>query len=490
MSTSLLDHVRTLLLQAAQAYRASPSGPSLQAVVDRLDEPLRVAVAGKVKSGKSTLLNALVGERLAPTDAGECTRIVTWYRDGLTYRVTLHPLEGAVRQVPFTHDHGAMDVRLGATDPRDVERLEVEWPSASLRATTLIDTPGIASLSSDLSERTRAFLAPDDDRPTTADAVIYLMRHLHATDVRLLEAFHDDSAARAAPINTVAVLSRADEVGAGRIDALHTARRIAKRYRADPQVQRLCQTVVPVAGLLAESAATLRQDEFGAFRTIAGAERGDVEALLLSADRFREAETDIDLPAPVREGLLSRFGLFGVRLGDMLIRRGVVTTADELAGELLRQSGLQDLREVLTTQFSERHEVLRARSALAVLESCLRADERPETSVLMTALERLRAGAHEFAEIRLLNALATGGVRFAEPAIRLDAERLLGAHGRAVTVRLGLPPDASPDQIRQATGEAIAVWRRRAESPLASPTLADAALIVARSCEGHLVALA
>ena len=41
---------------------------------------LRVAIAGRVKAGKSTLLNALVGERLAATDAGECTRIVTWYR--------------------------------------------------------------------------------------------------------------------------------------------------------------------------------------------------------------------------------------------------------------------------------------------------------------------------------------------------------------------------------------------------------------------------
>ena len=42
---------------------------------------------GKVKAGKSTLLNALVGEQIAPTDAGECTRIVTWYRDAPVPRV-------------------------------------------------------------------------------------------------------------------------------------------------------------------------------------------------------------------------------------------------------------------------------------------------------------------------------------------------------------------------------------------------------------------
>ena len=53
-----------------------------------------MAIAGKVKAGKSTLLNALVGEQVAPTDAGECTRVVTWYRDGTTPRIVLHPRDG------------------------------------------------------------------------------------------------------------------------------------------------------------------------------------------------------------------------------------------------------------------------------------------------------------------------------------------------------------------------------------------------------------
>lgn len=37
-----------------------------------------ITVIGSNGAGKSTLLNALVGEQLAPTDAGECTKIVTW----------------------------------------------------------------------------------------------------------------------------------------------------------------------------------------------------------------------------------------------------------------------------------------------------------------------------------------------------------------------------------------------------------------------------
>ena len=88
---SLIDRTRAVLTRAIDVYRGTGHDARLMAVRDRLDEPLRVAVAGRVKSGKSTLLNALVGERLAPTDAGECTRIVTWYRDGHTYQVTARP---------------------------------------------------------------------------------------------------------------------------------------------------------------------------------------------------------------------------------------------------------------------------------------------------------------------------------------------------------------------------------------------------------------
>src|SRR5690606_31890812 len=199
-SSPLLAAVRGLLEQAVQAYAGQPEPLArLRAVLDRLDEPLRVAIAGRVKAGKSTLLNALVGEELAPTDAGECTRIVTWYRDGHTYRVLAEDEGGATVQVPFARHDGALDVDLrGVPTPR---RLVVEWPSASLRTMTLIDTPGVGSVSG-AGAATVAALAPEGGGERPADAVVYLMRHLHGDDIAFLEAFHDDTA-RAAPVNAI-----------------------------------------------------------------------------------------------------------------------------------------------------------------------------------------------------------------------------------------------------------------------------------------------
>ena len=64
--------VRAVLLRRTiDTYRDSPQAAGwLQHNLARLDEPLRVAIAGKVKAGKSTLLNALVGEEIAPDRRG------------------------------------------------------------------------------------------------------------------------------------------------------------------------------------------------------------------------------------------------------------------------------------------------------------------------------------------------------------------------------------------------------------------------------------
>ena len=287
MTGTLTTAARRVLLLAIDAHRDDPeTARGLHAQLVRLDEPLRVAIAGKVKAGKSTLLNALVGEQVAPTDAGECTRVVTWYRDGPTPRILLHPTEGEPTPLPVRRPDGALAIDLGGTPAERVDRLTVDWPSQSLRLATLIDTPGIASTTAENSRRTVAFLDPDDDTPTEADAVIYLMRHLHAADAQFLESFRDRGVARAGAVNTIAVISRADEIGGGRVDAMFAARGIAQRYRSDPTVRGLCQNVVAVAGLIAETGRTLRQSEFAALAELAGQPKAELESQLRSVDRF------------------------------------------------------------------------------------------------------------------------------------------------------------------------------------------------------------
>jgi predicted GTPase len=193
--------------------RGSLHEERLAAIRQRVEGPLRVAIAGRVKAGKSTLLNALVGERLAPTDAGECTRIISYYRRGNGYDVTARLRSNDSRPLAFSRTNGALSISLGDLSERDVAALEIAWPASTLDRMTLIDTPGLASVNDENSRRTREFLEHDADRPADADAVIYLMRHLHKNDVSFLDAFMDRSVTAASPVNAVAVLSRAEVFG-------------------------------------------------------------------------------------------------------------------------------------------------------------------------------------------------------------------------------------------------------------------------------------
>ena len=486
MGASLLEQVRGLLDDAIDAADGTTRS-ELEGVRARLDEPLRVAIAGRVKAGKSTLLNALVGEELAPTDAGECTRLVTWYQDGVTYRVTLEPRSGAARPLPFHRDDGALEIDLEGTPPEEVDRLVVEWPSASLRDATLIDTPGLASLSVDVSERTQAFLGVDETRPAAADAVVYLMRHLHTDDSSFLEAFHDD-VGHASSINAIGVISRADEVGAGRLDSMESARRIADRYRHEPTVRRLCQTVVPVAGLLAQAGATLTEDEYRALARLAAAPRDDTDRLVLTADRFLNSEATIGLTPADRSRLATRLGLFGVRLAVALLRDGEVTSSRQLAAELLTCSGIHELREVLASQFASRRDVLKARSALVAVERAVRADSGAGRERLLAEAERIESSAHVFAELHLLQGLRSGELELPDDEIEVT-ERLLGASGTTLAERVGLPVDAGADDVRAALVGALDRWQQRAESPLSSRDVARASRVLVRSCEGMLTDL-
>ena len=484
MAEDLATRAGAVIAAAIPRARTPDVAAELRTVHDRLGGPLRVAIAGKVKAGKSTLLNALLGEELAPTDAGECTKVVTWYVHGHAPRVRLFPVGGTAVDRPFVRRGGALEVDLGQWPADQVDHLEVSWPTGRLRDLTILDTPGIASISAEISDRTHRVMAAEDGRTPVADAVLYLLRHAHASDVRFLEAFHDDDLAHGTPMNAIGVLSRADEIGSCRLDSLEVAERVARRYEGDSRLRRLCPFVVPVDGLLAYAAATLRESEFALLARVAALPVEAAARLLLSVDRFTtREEAGLDLSADQRTHLLGRFGLFGVRLSVELIRSGATPDAVELSGELTRRTGLVQLRSVLGKQFQERARVLKARSAIAALERVLDTDGCADGPFLRGMLEQVQAGAHELEEVRVLSALRVGGLDLRGDAAE-ELERLLGGYGHDAATRLGLPGDADDEEIRAVALRVLVGWHGRAQHPLSSRSTQHAAQTAIRTLEG------
>jgi Predicted GTPases len=487
MSTATGAAVTELIRDAIEVYDDDPvAREALLTHARRLEEPLRVAVAGMVKAGKSTLINAIIGEEIAPTDTGECTRIVTWYRYRDTPRVTMLPVDGAPRPLRVKRVDGRLVFDIGDTSAEEVERLVVDWPVQSLRDMTLIDTPGIASLSEIVSARSTDFLIPEEGT-SQADAIIYVMRHLHEADLRFLASYRD-AAGQSDAVNALAVLSRADEIGAGRIDSLIAARDIALRYRNDKTVRSLAMGVVPVAGLLAQSARTLRQAEFACLTQLTRLDRVEREQLLISADRFIRSRTDAIGSPDTRSALLDRFGLFGLRLATVLISSGI-TDPTALARELARRSGLDELVRLIRSQFRVRDAQLKARTALVGVETLLRQRPRTGTEGLAASVERIQAGAHEFRELRLLAAARTAGLPLA-PELTTEALRLIGGDGVTPADRLGLGEEASAAQVRSEALRAVLSWRTRLENPFTDRATGEVCQVVIRSCEAILAQVA
>jgi hypothetical protein len=473
-----------LLNQALAAYRDSrPATDRLHQRLSRFEEPLSVAVAGPWQSGKSTLINALVGEEIAPIEAADAAAtgplVFTWYQDGTEPRAFAYPAD---RELPVIRSVRGMQVDIGQWQPAPVNDIVVSWPARTLRHTTLVDTPALPTGEGDSVATTATEQVLRD-----ADVVLYLTRDGRDADLQFLRRPQQGMVVRQAAVNLLLVLSRADELGGGRIDALLAARQLARRHHRDPRVGALCLGVVAVSGLVTLAGRMLSEPDFAALAALARIPRPELERCLLSTDRFVSAAIPAPVAAETRRGLLDRLGIFGVRLATTLIRTGSDSRA-KLAAELVQRGGLAELRETLTRCFIDRRGVFKARSALVALESLLRTEPRPGVEKLFAELEHLLANAHDLREIRLLSWLRGRRVGF-DGELAVEARRLIGENGTDLVARLGVDHRATSTELWQLSSEALVRWQERTEDPLLSLDQRRAAKVVARSCEGILARL-
>ena len=125
-------------------HRSDPStstDPQALAELDwigrRLDQPMRIAWPAPSRPVSRHLVNALVGEDIAPTDATEATRLVTWFRHGAALGDGQPPRRRQV-DVPITRasaDQIEPDGQLRARRRPmwATSRTSTQWPAAAQR---------------------------------------------------------------------------------------------------------------------------------------------------------------------------------------------------------------------------------------------------------------------------------------------------------------------------------------------------------------------
>jgi GTPase Era involved in 16S rRNA processing len=451
-SSGVVDGIVGLVERAAVACPPGPVRNGVAAVAQRLREPLRVAIAGRVSSGKSTLANALLGVPVAPTAAGECTRVVTLYRYGDQDTAEVILRDGSRQPLALNAER-----KLPAELPvpwESVDRLEVGLYSSALRDITLIDTPGVSSLSEDTSARAAELLTTRSQHAArAADALAYVVtRHVHEDDQAVIEAFGTQMyGLRTSAANCIVLLNKADKLAEAGEDPLEASARLLER--ALRELGPAVAAVVPVIGLLAETSACGLLDEADALVLRGMAALPEDQRVRVG--RRLDAAND-DQRRVLR--LLDRYGLRRC-IEAVAGGGGSASQLTRLCGEL---SGIGELRRVLLQRFAARAGVLKADSAMRALRALLAeaspAERRVVSELLRDAAEEL-ALAPEGSDLRVIALLreVTDG-QVALPAERRDdiARWVLAP---AWAERVGLPPSAEPDDVCAAALALASGWR-------------------------------
>ena len=257
------------------------------AFAERIDtERLYVACVGQVKRGKSSLLNALIGEQLLPTGIVPVTAVPTIVRHGTERRVRVHFATGVVSDAAVAEIAEFVGEAGNPENTRGVEAVEVFVPSPLLApGLCLIDTPGLGSIIQGAGSLTRS-LVPHID---AAIVVIGVDPPLSGDELALI-----GDVARVVQ-DLIVVLNKAD-----RFDA--TDRRAARTFAAEAIARHIGR---PIGGIL----------EVSAKEALAGeGERPDWGRLVAELTRL----TSDERPALVRSAL----------------RRGVQRLVDECLAEL------------------------------------------------------------------------------------------------------------------------------------------------------------
>lgn len=132
----------------------------------KCEEPFTLVVLGDFKRGKSTIINSILGKKLAPVNAAPETYTINEISYGETPSAEAVLVNG--ERIPLSFGDIARDriEPLMATFPAKVDYLDIRDDSPILKEVRIVDTPGLSDLD-DLDRKVTEYLV-------NADAIIYV----------------------------------------------------------------------------------------------------------------------------------------------------------------------------------------------------------------------------------------------------------------------------------------------------------------------------
>lgn len=468
----------------------------------RLNKPLRVAVVGVIKAGKSTLLNALLGERLVVTGNVETTYTPTWFKYSKIPGITVNLddgriLEGQIKDISYLTVRGS-----GNPDLNKVLYVEIKSDNPLLKEIELIDTPGLASSHIKDSDNTLKFIGlnkedVDDitmNEASLADAIVYAFsRGMGISDEDILKAFQGPLLANATPINAIGVLTKVDDYwSSGYEKPLEGGQRIVDNYKSNVKVKGVLYTILPVIGKLAENRNYLEDRDKEILEALSKIDPLRFRKLLLSEERFCEKiYEDIPVLTADREQVWRKLGQYGVFLAVSLLQKG--RQVNELGESLYESSGIEVLMNLIKQHFGNRAYLIKLRYVISRIRTkcyMLLNNKGMENKAVYNALEcilsgceRLESEEHAFSELRVLQNYYNGSLKLYNSEEIEDLLRITGENGSNCEARLGKAEGTSVKLLAETAQKKAKEWNIRANDGLNLRNYEEMARVLARSCE-------
>jgi GTPase SAR1 family protein len=484
---TLKQEVDRLLDSSIEAARNYPELAEFQCSLSRqrelIGEPMRIAFIGGVNNGKSTLINAFLGESLAATGNRELTYNVSWFRYGKEKRLLIHNKNGEVEENSFD----TLDALVTRCEENRelldrIRYIEVRHPAELLQRFDLIDTPGLYSAHRSDSENTQRFLVDQQTRP---HAIVFVFSEaLKAHDLEELEAFHRLNDSPVTGITAIGALTKVDEFERG----LDSAARVVAQIRTDhPWTSRSLYGIVPIMGQIGYGAQTLLPAEEQTLLALAALTETETRILLLDAKCFAEQQfADERYPAAgERMRLFERLGIVGVRKAISLLRAGQPIVA--IRSELLAQSNLEKLHEIVTSHFGNRAVLIKIRSALNAARAQaftlglqLRGPAQEFAQGLVRQIDSIQARETRFREFTVLEKYYRGALDL-NPQDLSQLLEVTGEHGISCARRLGVCDDTPIRDLIALAVRRQSAWRLKSTDYWANEEVKETARVLVQS---------
>lgn len=173
---------------------------------ERLARPLTIATMGEFSAGKSTFVNALLGEAIAPMGVLPTTTTINVFRRGTGGGARVHYRDGRIGMI----DKGDVQGFLHGLDDDEAQRIrhmEIERTGSRMGDAAVVDTPGLNALDEYHEQVAREFL-------DEADAVVWVFsatRSGAASEVGMLTELRESGRQVLGVLNKVDTLDESEQ---------------------------------------------------------------------------------------------------------------------------------------------------------------------------------------------------------------------------------------------------------------------------------------